>query len=315
MGSRRIVIRTCAALILACSVGLLAPAVRPVDAASPDPADDPARVSLSDLRPRPSTAAADVGRPYRDGCHVPQAVTRALHCVYGRSTGTRVVVVVGDSIAAQWWAAIDGAARTAGWRVVWMTKSACTAADVTIRRSGTRYHQCDTWRRNALAKVRNLPRVDLLLLSGSHSAAMLGRRTGALITGSAAQRAEWQAGYRRVVDRVAGQVRRVVILRDTPTFPSAVPRCLAAHGGWTRSCSVLRSSGLPSTRWAAEVAVDAAYGWVRATDMADRLCQPTRCWPVTSGRLLRYRDNHHLTNAYARAMASAMYSRLRWLMR
>jgi len=55
--------------------------------------------------------------------------------------------------------------------------------------------------------------------------------------------------------------------------------------------------------------------WFRATDFGDWLCQPTRCWPVTSTHVLRYRDGHHLTNTFAIAMAPAMYSRLRWLMR
>jgi hypothetical protein len=296
-------------------VGLVAATVGPVAAAVPLPADDPTHVALSSLQPRTSAAARDLGRVYRDGCHVAHAVTTPTHCIYGRRDGTRVVVVVGDSIIAQWWAAIDGAARRAGWRVVWMSKSACPAADVTVRSAGTRYTQCDTWRRNALTKVRGFARVDLLVMSGSSSSTLIRRTDGSVITDPAAAAGEWGAGYKRVVDRLAGQVRRIVILRDTPSMGFAVPSCLVAHSGWTRSCSRLRSAAYTTARWQAEQAVDAQYGWVRATDMADWICQPTRCWPVTSGRILRYRDSHHLTNTFAAALAPAMYSRLRWLMR
>ena len=286
-----------------------------VDAASPDPADDPTRVSLSTLRPRISAAFGDRGRPYTDGCHATASVTRPVHCTYGRRDGRVRVVVIGDSITAQWWAAIDGAARSAGWRVTWMTKSSCPAADVTVRRLGTRYSACDTWRRNVLTKIRGFGRVDLVVMSGSSSSTLLRRSDGTVISGATLRATAWRNGYQRTIDRLAGQVRRVVILRDTPAFTTAIPRCLSANAGRTLPCSRDRASSMSLPTWQAEQSIDAAYTWVRATDLADRLCQPTRCWPVTGERILRYRDDHHLTNTYSRAMASAMYSRLRWLMR
>jgi hypothetical protein len=300
----------CLILLAALLVGAV-----PVQAASTDPAGDPTRVSLSLLRPRTSAAKDDLGAAYRDGCHVAKAITSPVHCTYGRRTGTTRVVVIGDSIAAQWWAAIDGAARRGGWRVTWMTKSACPAADVTVRSNGTRYAACDSWRRKALDKVRGIARVDLVVMAGSSQSTMLRRSDGAVISDPAAKRAEWEAGYRRTVARLAGQARRVVILRDTPTIGVSVPGCLDANAGRTQPCSRARSAALSTSHWQAETAVDASASWVRATDLTDRLCQPTRCWPVTSGRVLRYRDSHHLTDTYAAALAPAMYSRLRWLMR
>ena len=245
----------------------------------------------------------------------PHEDTTPTHCTYGDRAGTIRVIVIGDSIAAQWWAAIDGAARRAGWRITWMSKTACPAADVTVRSQGVRYTACDTWRRNVLTKIRGFARADLVVMAGSSSSTLIRRSDGAVITDPAAAATEWGAGYRRTIDRLAGVARRVVILRDTPSFASSIPSCVAAHSGWTSPCSRARSAAFSVSRWAAEMAVDAAYTWVRATDLGDWLCQPTRCWPVTSTHVLRYRDGHHLTNTYANVMAPAMYSRLRWLMR
>jgi SGNH domain-containing protein len=290
-------------------------AAAPVRGATPDPADDPHTVVLATLRPTIAAAKYDRPRVYRDGCHVAAPTTRPISCIYGVRTGRKVVVIVGDSIMAQWWAALDGAARRGSWRIVWMTKSGCPAADVTVRSGSGRYAACDTWRRNVLAKVRGLARVDLLVMGGSSQSTVLRRSSWAAIVNPMAKAAEWQAGYERTVRAVAGQVRRVVILRDTPTFLVDVPRCLATHGGSTIACSRLRASALSAPYWQAERAVDAQFAWVHATDMAGQLCQPTRCWPVTSSRILRYRDRHHLTNTYAAVLAPAMYSRLRWLMR
>jgi len=294
---------------------VLALGVTPARAAVPDPLDDPTHVALATLHPRTSAAAADLARVYSDRCHVAHEVTTPTHCTYGDRDATIRVIVVGDSIAAQWWAAIDGAARRAGWRITWMSKTACPAADVTVRSAGVRYVQCDTWRRNVLTKISGFARADLVVVAGSSSSTLIDRSNGAIITDSTAAAAEWAAGYRRTVDRLAPLARRVVILRDTPSFPSSIPSCVAAHSGWTSPCSRARSAAFSTARWDAEMAVDAAYPWVRATDMGDWLCQPSRCWPVTSSHILRYRDGHHLTNTFATALAPAMYSRLRWLMR
>ncbi len=294
---------------------VLAAAVMPVRAGVPDAADDPAHVALSTLHPRTSAAARDLARVYADRCHVAHDVTTPTHCTYGDRAATVRVIVIGDSIAAQWWAAIHGAARRAGWRITWMSKTACPAADVTVRSQGVRYAACDVWRRNVLTKIRGFARADLVVMASSSSSTLIRRSDGAIITDPAAAASEWEAGYRRSVDRLAGVARRVVILRDTPSFGSSIPSCLATHSGWTSPCSRARSAAFSASRWAAEMAVDARYAWVRATDLGDWLCQPTRCWPVTSSHILRYRDAHHLTDTFAIAMAPAMYSRLRWLMR
>ena len=304
------------ALASIAALGLvLAAGVMPVRAAVPNPSDDPTHVALSTLHPRTSAAFGDLARVYGDRCHVAHEVTTPTHCTYGDRPGTIRVIVIGDSIGAQWWAAIDGAARRAGWRITWMTKTACPAADVTVRSQGVRYTACDTWRRNVLTKIRGFARADLVVMAGSSSSTLIRRSDGAVITDTAAAATEWGAGYRRSIDRLAGVARRVVIVRDTPSFASSIPSCVAAHSGWTSPCSRARSAAFSVSRWAAEMAVDAAYPWVRATDLGDWLCQPTRCWPVTSTHVLRYRDGHHLTNTFAIVMAPAMYSRLRWLMR
>src|SRR5919198_6770166 len=160
--------------------------------------------------------------------------------------------------------------------------------------------------------ITRLPRVDLLVMSGSTRSTIVRRTDGVIISDLTANRAEWEAGYKRTVARVAGHVRRAVILRDTPMFSRSVPDCLVAASGRTLACSSPRNSAVPAGAWSAEAAVDARHAWLRATDMSDRLCQPAWCMPVTSSGLLRYRDAHHLTNTYAASLAPAMYSRLRW---
>src|SRR5262245_11015786 len=77
-----------------------------VDAAMPDPASDPDRVALSDLRPRIADADGDIGKPYSAGCHVAVEITTPTQCRFGDRDGPLVLVVLGDSAVAQWWGAI-----------------------------------------------------------------------------------------------------------------------------------------------------------------------------------------------------------------
>ena len=124
--------------------GLLPLSARPVSAAVPDPADDLSRVSLSTLQPRTSAAPYDLGRVYRDGCHVARATTSPTHCTYGRRDGTKVVVVIGDSVMAQWWAAIDGR-RAAGWLACHLDEQdGVPGCRCTISSGSSRYAACDT---------------------------------------------------------------------------------------------------------------------------------------------------------------------------
>ncbi|MPZ94529.1 MAG: hypothetical protein GEU96_06310 [Propionibacteriales bacterium] len=290
-----------------------ATAPSPADAPSPDPAEDPGHATLTRLRPSVSTAPDDKPRVYEDGCHATFEATAARLCTYGNRSGTRVVVAIGDSLLAQWFSAIDGAARAGDWQLVWVTKSGCPAHDVSVTSDSRYYRACDTWRSNALSKIRGLPRVDLLVIGGSANASLLQRGSMRPV-----DPADWSAAWRNGADRVAqevrGEVRRLVILRDTPAFSFDVPDCLSDGDSSTGSCSRVPWSVLSSRAWSAERSVDAAYSWVRATEFTSHLCSD-RCRPVTSDHILRYRDRHHLTDAFARAMAPAMHTRLSRLMR
>jgi hypothetical protein len=295
-------------------LSLLLPAAA-TEAATPDPTDDPSRVKLTDLRPRISRAARDLGQPYAAGCHVALEVTTPTRCLYGDRDGRTIVVVFGDSVVAQWWSAIQRAALHAGWRVVWMTKRSCPAADVTVLFDGRPYAACDTWRRDALAVIRELKQVDLVVMGSWSRNTLVSRTDDSTIPAGTPRASEWRAGYQRTVEALAGVALHVVILRDTPMLEADAPRCLRTHSGRTKPCSRDRTAALTARLWRAEQAVDGSYDWVRAIDMSARICKRKACWPVTADGVLRYRDDHHLTNTYARTLAPALASRLRSVIR
>jgi len=51
-------------------------------------------------------------------------------CVFGSADSEKTVVLIGDSIAAQWFVAIPRIFTQPDWRVVVLTKSSCPMVDV-----------------------------------------------------------------------------------------------------------------------------------------------------------------------------------------
>src|SRR5262249_18758994 len=81
------------------------------------------------LVPTPQGANRAVPVIYQDGCHADFATVRVkTPCAYGDLRSGTTVVLFGDSHAAQWFAALNAVALSQHWRLVVVTKSACSAA-------------------------------------------------------------------------------------------------------------------------------------------------------------------------------------------
>ena len=94
---------------------------------------------------------------YRDGCFLSQSETEYGPCVYGDPAGKKTVVLFGDSHAAQFFPAIDRAAKEAGWRLLVRAKSACPPGFLIWNRGlGRPYHECTAWQDKVLLELAAL---------------------------------------------------------------------------------------------------------------------------------------------------------------
>ncbi|MGI5443945.1 SGNH hydrolase domain-containing protein [Streptomyces shenzhenensis] len=145
---------------------------------------------------------------YRDGCHVGYTATGTRPCVYGDRTSSRTVVLFGDSHAAQWFPALQRIATARGWKLISMTKASCKVADVTIGSGHKPYTACDTWRSNAMARIRTL-RPDLVVVSSSDA--------GDPARPAADPLRQWTTGFENT-------------FRDLAPPASGSPPCSTPHG-------------------------------------------------------------------------------------
>ncbi|NMO52565.1 acyltransferase [Actinoplanes sp. TBRC 11911] len=255
----------------------------------------------ANLTPKLTRARADRPPVWGNGCHADVPVTVAPPgCVFGDPAATTTVVLYGDSHAAHWFPAMERLAGEHHWRLVSLTKSACTAADVPVRHDILKreYTECTAFHRSALARIQTLK--PSLVVVGSSFNYDLARP-------EADQAKQWRAAWDRTFTALAGTGAQVAAIADTPYMGMPVPECLAQESDIGKCTRSLHSS----LRGPAQRRVFLAYaGTPSATviNPIDWFCDDA-C-PAVIGNILVYRDSNHMTTTYARALAPLLDARL-----
>ena len=193
-----------AGLLAVVALVMAAVPISPALAPTSGPAVAPAALVSTVWKPIPSyrVAAHDEPAPYRDGCHAARAVTVPRACVIVHPRAAATVLLFGDSHAAHWYGAVRAAAVARGWRLLYLTKSSCPAADVAVRgyKMTVPYPQCSTWRGRALTGIaeNRWGRVDVAVLSNWHFHTVLSSPRGTVVRGADKVR-RWEAGMRRTL--------------------------------------------------------------------------------------------------------------------
>jgi peptidoglycan/LPS O-acetylase OafA/YrhL len=273
------------------------PAVLQLPSAGPVPAD---------LVPPIAEARHDLPVIYSDGCHADVTATRPGECVYGDTDSSTTVVLFGDSHAAQWFPALERLARTNGWRLVSLTKSACTTADVTVWNSIVErgYTECDEWREASLDRIES-EQPALVVVSNSRGYQVM--VDGTPVPAESALDV-WDAATKRTLERLRPLSADLVVIGDTPRSTADPPVCLSDHVDDATACALPYAKAVNPSWTAGEAAVAAALG-VTFVDPTAWVCRTDPC-PAVLGRLLVFRDQHHLTATYARALAERLGGRL-----
>jgi peptidoglycan/LPS O-acetylase OafA/YrhL len=260
----------------------------------------------------PERARADDTAPSR--CFLgfgPTAVDPT--CRFGDPNGSRVVVLFGDSHAAQWYPAMVRAASINHWTLYFWAKSGCGYADTpeylwNYHRS---YTECTTWRQAVLARIAALPKLDAVVVGRNY--AQFSKLTDAAhnVLDLPAAAARWSAGSARVLTRLHSAARIVILLRDTPRPIFDVPACLSEHPGSPDRCDYPRAGhvAVDATLFASERS-PVADAQVKVVDLSDLVCSTQPCPVVSTTGAILFRDQHHLTATFSREIGPAVAKRL-----
>jgi hypothetical protein len=243
--------------------------------------------------------AASKSPLYDNDCHASTAAIDPVICEFGDLQSDIVIVFTGDSHAAQWFGALEVAARTNHWKLVSMTKSSCPVADVpTYRRRDALpdgeellYPECDEFHSRAHAAIREM-QPDLVIFPVLSSFHLV--NNGGI--------AAFSAGLGKSISAIAGIGTKVLILGETPkTNGEDIPSCLARHKNDISQCANQRSRAeFPERiKYISDAASQHSATYVNPVDW---FCTSDICPGEIGGRIV-YRDYNHISDQFARYRA------------
>jgi len=258
----------------------------------------------ADLQPSLANAPEDYPVTFPDGCNVPEGGHSSRGtCLYGNLASKTTIALFGDSHAAFWFPAMEGFAERQGWRLLNLTMSSCTPADLSVYNSIFKriYSECPAWREQAIARLI-ATRPAVIVVAGTHGISPVDA-AGHLLWGDALTRA-WEAGMTRTLDRLAAAGGLVILMADTPTSKFDPPTCLSQHLNSVLACATPVARAIDAPWLGAERLVVAQTG-VGFIDPTAWVCPSSPC-PAVIGNLLVYQNAGHLTAVFAFALADRL---------
>lgn len=256
-----------------------------------------------ELIPAAFAAHNDLPIVYQTDCHQNATSARLKQCVFGSERAPFVAVLVGGSHSTHWLPAMQEIAGRRDWRIISMTKSQCIFADFSdaeLRRQEEPHASCVQWNDAALREIiRIRPHLVVtiasrMVFSGPDHKAVLSEQI--------------PDGYVRHFTALAREKIAVVAIRDTPWMSRDVPNCVYSPlTDAIQNCGGLRSDVLNDASFRKALARLPAN--VRLIDMTDAFCSDSQC-DVTRNGILMYRDSHHISTTYARALAPLLAERI-----
>jgi len=254
---------------------------------------------VSSIVPSPSDASADLPDAYKHGCQQSLRATRPKLCVYGDPSGTRSMLLAGDSKIVQWLSPLDTIAKERHIRLLVATKSSCSFTGASVEYTNT---SCDQYNANLKQVILNDP-PDIMITSNDSSQAHDdggGLSHGAMV-----------AGLTSLWRELTAQGIRVILLENNPdpgSIDGGIPACVADHMNDLSACAFSLDDGVArSNREVQETAAERAQ--IDRVDLVDVLCSDVTCPPVIGG-ILVYRQTSHVTDAFARSCTAILRLRL-----
>lgn len=248
-------------------------------------------------------ARSDAPVLYSMGCDEWFYSARVRVCGFGSNDAEHTAVLIGDSIAGQWFPALATIYNKPGWRLLVITKSSCPMVDEPLfyPRIGREFTECADWRNAATTWIKEL-KPDVVFMGTT--------RTGF-------NKVQWTSGTARVLGRFASGTNRVFLISPTYELPFDGPGCLARQE-WQNKFFVTDTN---CNSWVVGQLENNIHTWLKQAanafenvsviNMNSAICPNNRCSAVKEGKII-YRDNQHLTASYAESLGDTFLGEMQF---
>ena len=257
----------------------------------------------ANLEPSLLNALNDRPITYADHCHTQENLKASTKpCIYGDTTSATTVVLFGDSHALAWFPAFNQVAKEMHWKLLSLTMSACTPADIPAYNPGTAslMANCPIWRNASINRIIAAHPYLVLVAGTSGFATAI---NGVELRG-AQRTAVYTPGMNRTITKLQSSGAQVLMMSDTPSLAQDPLICLSAHPKSTLACATPAATAI-SNDWIAVESQIAKTNGVPLIQPQLWVC-PTDPCPVVIGNLLTYFDTGHMTATFSQALAGRL---------
>lgn len=244
----------------------------------------------------------DAPEIYRMPCDAWYRHARLEPCVFETKESSRTIVMLADSIGAQWFSAFAAIHPPPEWRIVVLTKSACTIVDEDYfyARIGKLYTVCTDWRNAALDAIHSM-------------------KPEVVVVGSSARtpldEMQWIEGSARVFARLSQSADRVIVIAGTPNLSFDGPGCALRHAdaqGNLRIDACFEAQRIEQVAHVTKYLQQAAgrFDNVGVIDLNPLVCPDGICAAVSPDGIPVFRDRQHLSDRFVRSRTSEIRSML-----
>jgi peptidoglycan/LPS O-acetylase OafA/YrhL len=272
-------------------------------------ADQAVSVPAKPVLPPPADAFAAIPEYWQQGCLDGEYAVTPKVCAYGDTTDpTLTVALVGDSIAGNWFPALDELALRYHWKLVTDLHATCpwTATWMTDPNTdvpGVPYTACHQWDVMVQHDLLTSIRPDVVITSDFTEIGSVAHPQS-----GAAASADIAAGMAQYWEQLQDHGIPVVPIQETPAMDFTPPDCVAEYGAASPACDRPADEAIPQDPPTVQAARLMA-GTVKVIDMNQFICSGGVCRSVV-GNVLVYFDAHHLTSSYVTTITPYLASRL-----
>jgi hypothetical protein len=261
---------------------------------------------------RLTTVVPNVANPRSEGtppCRPIRAVAVAHSCVIGaRESRARLhFALIGDSHTEAWAAVLGELGQERAWRGTVFSGYGCWMSEAVYELPEVLRESCVPPYRETMRWLRQHPEIDVVFVTHEVSKGLAGPK--------ATTEPRKILGFQQTFKRYPRNVRRVIVIADTPTATQAQFDCLAravrvAVAPAGPQCASPRRLALALPDAAVTAAIGLRSPRYRALDMNDLMCSASECFPALGGVLVNRDVAGHLTNLFALTMRRHLLQRL-----